>query len=71
MTGPQQAATRALFAAEIAFLEAYGWERVLPGSRMKHRAAPDTLADYSVADALTLTRADKLRYSVGRLICIA
>lgn len=66
MTRPQQEATRALLHAEYEWLKAYGWERVLPGSRVKHRQAPDTQADYSVRDALAMTRADLLRYGVER-----
>ena len=63
MTRSQHEATRALLAAEYDWLEAYGWKRVLPGSRVKHPKAPDTKPDYSVSDAMILTRADPLRYT--------
>jgi hypothetical protein len=63
MTRPQHEATRELAAAELKWLLAYGWRRVLPGSRLAHKFAPDTRPDYSVRDAISMTRADPLRYS--------
>lgn len=62
MTRAQQEATRALTHAEYEWLKAYGWERVLPGGRVKHKFAPTTRPDYSVRDAIAMTRAEPLRF---------
>lgn len=66
MTHAQQEATRALLKAEYAFLESYGWSRVLPGGRVRHANAPDTRPDYSVRDAMVMTRGEPLRFSMWR-----
>lgn len=62
MTRLQQETTRSLLASEFAWLESYGWLRVLPGCRVSHPKAPTLKADYSVRDAVAFTRAEPLRY---------
>lgn len=61
MTTSQQSATRALLAAEKAWLKAYGWSEVMPG-RWTHKSAPNVAAAISLRDAIAFTRSDPLKY---------
>jgi hypothetical protein len=61
MTRLQHDATRHLHAAEVLWLAAYGWKDRI-GGRYYHPKAPDTRPDYSLRDAVAMTRADLLRY---------
>lgn len=60
MTRAQHEATRALAHAEKEWLQSYGWYELC--GRYTHPKAPDTRPDYSLRDAVAMTRADLLRY---------
>jgi hypothetical protein len=57
----QHQTTRALAEAEKEWLYSYGWKLTYSGHYI-HPAAPDTRPDYSLRDAVAMTRADLLRY---------
>ena len=64
MTREQHQAARELLEAELKWLFAYGWQPSPFGQRVWHRAAPKGHVDYTVSDAMALTRAEPLRYTV-------
>jgi len=66
VTRDQQEADRELARAELRWLHAYGWTPCdTRGDRLAHRHAPKLKPDYSRRDAMQLTRAEPLRYTVS------
>lgn len=66
MTRDQQEADRELVLAELKWLRSYGWTPCdARGERLDHRHAPSLKPSYSRRDALVLTRAEPLRYTVS------
>ncbi len=61
MTRAQHEVTKALTHVEGEWLKAYHWHQTRP-DRWTHVKAPDTHIDYSLRDAVNMTRADLLRY---------
>ena len=63
MTQKQHQAQRELELAQLRWLDAYGWKVVdKSGQRVTHKQAPKSFPNYSVGDAMAMTRAEPLRY---------
>ena len=66
MTQKQHTAQRELELAQLRWLDAYGWKVVgHTGKRVAHVAAPKSFENFSVGDAMAMTRAEPLRYGAS------
>lgn len=72
ITREQQEATRKLREAEHQWLLSYGWvahvdvSTIFADKRYSHPAAPSARPSYTLADAMAMTNADKLRFAYPR-----